>query len=51
MGRGRGEEGVVGGEEVGEGGVGISGGVILLLWRRTSAAGQVDQYEALGRRS
>jgi hypothetical protein len=26
MGRGRGEEGVVGGEEVGEGGVGISGG-------------------------
>jgi len=63
LGEGRclGAEGVVGGGEVGEGGespveVGeggglVSGGVMFLLWRRNSEAGQVDQYEALGPRS
>ncbi len=37
--------------EVGEGGGLVSGGVMFLLWRRNSEAGQVDQYEALGPRS
>ncbi len=51
-GRCLGEEGAVGGEslaEVGEGGVGVSGGVMLLLWRRTSAARSWDKWTSTKR--